>query len=358
MLAYSTPAAHYSQTWPTSELPHGTCNPPSYHVANGKTTSENDSTLSRYSSSVQPWAKSQLPSARSFTPSSPGRAEQSGNTGLHARRSPSDHTPVHLSPFRSVQRMKQPFQLRLPSSPTRKERKASPLSPKPMPLRKWRSDQNLRTTSLEAFGIRPDSPRSDSRVSKSSPSSPHFPHSGDLYSANDNDASNGHDFKHADKPCAGSVAPRAEALMGEGQSLREMINTQTPHSNFDNPNECDEPQSVHASINTDHTLPPSDIALSERTEKGDARDLSTDTQCASVVTASNDRSWIPNNFLYCETWLQGVPEAMDSQNRKSKEGFANRRKFQIVQKSPPASEESFAVMTPDEPVVSWPSLSY
>lgn len=352
MLAYSTPTTHYSQTWSANELPHGTCNPPSYHVATAKTTAENDSTLSRHSPSVQPWAKSQLPSARSFTPSSSARPEQPECTNTQARRPPSDHTPVQLSPFRSVQRMKQPFQLKLPSSPTRKEIKTSPLSPKPMALRKWRSDQNLTTTSLETLGILPDSPRSDSRVSKSSPSSPHFPLSSGPYSANDNDASNGHDSEHADKPCAGSHGPKAEAFAGEEQSQREMINIQFSHASFVNPSECDGGQSLHASINTEHTPRLSDVERPEETEKGGVRDSSTDTQTASAGTASSDTNWMPNNFLYCETWLQGVPEAMDSQNHKSKEGFANRRKFQIVQKSPPASEESFAVMTPDEPVVS------
>ena len=45
-------------------------------------------------------------------------------------------------------------------------------------------------------------------------------------------------------------------------------------------------------------------------------------------TTSSVASWVPDNFSYCQNWLQGV-ETVDVKGQKSKE--VNRRKFQIVQ---------------------------
>lgn len=58
-------------------------------------------------------------------------------------------------------------------------------------------------------------------------------------------------------------------------------------------------------------------------------------QRARAGTTSTQASWVPDNFSYCQSWLQGV-ETMDVKDEKSRE--LSRRKFQIVQVSPPPSK--------------------
>ena len=131
----------------------------------------------RWSPTYQPRRRSrQFPSSLSFLPSSAlARPEQAYSTTLTRR--PATRSPVCISPFRSVRRMKEPFQLVLPKSPA--SAGASPatascdgsfpkfLKDPPPPaghrLRTWRSDQNLTVANMSAFGLLPSPPISDSR---------------------------------------------------------------------------------------------------------------------------------------------------------------------------------------------------
>lgn len=353
MLACDTSTVHYGHAWSTNELPHTTCKPPSYDVATSNPIAQSGHASPRYSPTVQSWARSRLPSPPLSIPSSTARPVHSEHTSSQTRRLPAEHAPAPLSPFRSVQRMKRPFQLKLPASPTRKDAKASPSSPRPMALRTWRSDQNLMATSLEAFGISPNSPRSDSYVSRSSPASPYFPPKGGPHSANENEASQACDYKHTEKPSRDSLSRKAETFAGEEHSPRDVVNAHVSRSHFVNPSESNESHSIHAEANTEEIPSVPAVPQIDEAEKRNVPKSYTDKQRKRTGTVSSDASWISNNFSYCETWLQGVPETGDSQGRNSRDGFANRRKFQIVQKSRPASEDNFAMMTPDEPVVSF-----
>ncbi|RJE24843.1 hypothetical protein PHISCL_02797 [Aspergillus sclerotialis] len=346
MLACHTPTDHYGCGWSGHELSHGTGNLPSYHEV-----SHNPITQRDYSPPRKAWTRSQSHSPPSSISSSTARPEQSEYTTLRSRRLAAEHTPLSISPFRSVQRMKRPFQLRLPASPkspTATEEKESRASPRSMGLRSWRSDQNLMATSLDAFGILPSPPLSDSRLSKTSPSSPCSPSVGRFPSADNSETSEGCDSKQEDEPCDPLDPKQEDTLVEEDQTPCESINVHMVHSSLVN-RETNESHS-RVSSNAEHTTTAT-ATQPTASEKETVPDSSTEEQRARAGTESSDTSWLPSNLSYCETWLQGVPvEMMDAGGLNSKDEFANRRKFQIIQKSPPPSVESFDVMASNEPV--------
>lgn len=72
-----------------------------------------------------------------------------------------------------------------------------------------------------------------------------------------------------------------------------------------------------------------------------------------TATVSSEASWVPTNFSYCQTWLQGVPcEAGEDKDEAPKE--FNRRKFQIVETDPPMPKLDIipGAKALEEPVVS------
>ncbi|KAJ5119122.1 Glucose-methanol-choline oxidoreductase [Penicillium atrosanguineum] len=72
-----------------------------------------------------------------------------------------------------------------------------------------------------------------------------------------------------------------------------------------------------------------------------------------TATDSSEASWVPTNFSYCQTWLQGVPfEAGEDKDQAPKE--FNRRKFQIVETDPPMPKLDIipGAKALEEPVVS------
>lgn len=72
-----------------------------------------------------------------------------------------------------------------------------------------------------------------------------------------------------------------------------------------------------------------------------------------TATVSSEASWVPTNFSYCQTWLQGVPfEAGEDKDQAPKE--FNRRKFQIVETDPPMPHLDIipGAKALEEPVVS------
>lgn len=354
MLVCDTPTDHYGYGWSGHELSHGTDNLPSYHEVSHNPNTQCDDRPPRYSPTNQTWTRSQSHSPPPSISSSVARPEQAGYTTLRSRRLAAENMPLSISPFRSVQRMKRPFELRLPASPkspTAKEEKDSRASPRSFGLRSWRSDQNLMAASLDAFGILPSPPLSDSRVSKTSPSSPCSPATSRFPSADNSEATEGCDHKQTDKPCDCPLDSKPQDTLVEGdQTPCESMHVHMVHSSFVN-RETSEDHFSHDPSNTEHTTTATETQPTE-SEKETAPDSSTEGQRTRADTESSDASWLPSNLSYCETWLQGVPvEMMDAGGQNSKDEFANRRKFQIIQKSPPPSVESFDVVASDEPVV-------
>jgi hypothetical protein len=72
-----------------------------------------------------------------------------------------------------------------------------------------------------------------------------------------------------------------------------------------------------------------------------------------ATTVSSEASWIPSNFSYCETWLQGVP--LDPLDKDDNPKEFNRRKFQIIEQDPPMPKLDIipGARTLDEPLVSF-----
>lgn len=353
MLAYDTPVEPSGYGWSPNDLTHGTVNVPSCHsINNNHSTSQlsqcqtnlpRASTVAQVSSINQTWPKSHLysPPSSINSSSSTARPGQSEYATLRSRRLASDHMPLSLSPFRSVKRMKRPFELKLPASPkspNTMEEKEPRASPRSRGLRSWRSDHNLKATDLDALGILPSPPLSDSRVSKTSPKSPCSPIDGRLVFTDDSEMTDAYSRTQADKPHDYPLDPTPEAT-----------NVPMAHSSFVN-QQTNEYHALPAPTDTEYMRSATATRLTAH-ERGPRHSYTREPR-TRAGTATSDASWLPSSLSYCETWLQGVPaEAMDTRDHASRDEFANRRKFQIVQQSPSPSVESFDGMSSDEPVV-------
>ena len=351
---------------------------PSYHVGNEENTYRGCNLSSpRYSPSVQPWRKQQAQSSLSFVPSTSPRMDQVEYTTAQPKR-PVDRAPVCISPFRSVRRMKQPFQLRLPSSPsmeslqaTPKERQASRSpSSKNHTLRTWRSDQNLTTSSMETFGLLPSPPLSDA-IPPRSPSSAYFspqPGSESDYSQYTPKSCN-HEL--TTRPCevAKPLTPDTET---EAPQTTGSTNVHMAHSNLVQQCESGDGNVPRTSTDTERMSSPAGFANSGSFGKRDFSWSSEATQRSRSGTVSSEGSWVPSSLSHFETWLQRAPvEMTEVKGERPKD--CNRRKFQIVQQSPPppgpkstpilAAERKVPdrpklpneANVPDEPVVTLPS---
>lgn len=239
-----------------------------------------------------------------------------------ASRRTMERAPVYISPFRSVRQMKEPFQLKLPTSPSfennagshsgSKESKDLKEEPRGLqspiglpPLRSCRSDQNLVVDALETFGLLPSPSLSDSRV----PTRLDFP------------------LKRETEPFKRhspvDVSPMIHSPAHQGthkfeeplpEPLKDMT-SQAPPLN---------PTSTPLKQFTESNSPGSSGKSKKRTRAG---------------TVSSAASWAPGNLSYCESWLQGVPlETPERKDEKSRE--VNRRKFQIVQQNEEAEQMS------------------
>jgi hypothetical protein len=82
------------------------------------------------------------------------------------------------------------------------------------------------------------------------------------------------------------------------------------------------------------------------------------SQRPRATTVSSEASWIPSNFSYCETWLQGVP--LDPLDKDDNPKEFNRRKFQIIEQDPPMPKLDIipGARTLEEPVVSFESTQH
>ncbi|KAE8352131.1 hypothetical protein BDV28DRAFT_149322 [Aspergillus coremiiformis] len=293
----------------------------------------------RYSPTVQPWRKQQAQSSLSFVPSTSPRPEQSEYTTAQPKRPTDRVSPVPVSPFRSVRRMKQPFQLRLPSSPSLESIQSvageSGLSRTPsgkQTLRTWRSDQSLTTTSMETFGLLPSPPLSDSRVSQPSPSFAYFSPKPD----SDLDTDHGTPKSSVYTPTTTSSevfsAPRNQEFQ---RKPGETTNVHMAHSNLMKQYGPNNEKLTPVSDST-RTFSPTVSSNVDVSGKRTLSGSSIGTQRTRSGTVSSEGSWVPSSLSYFETWLQRAPVEVEATGERSKEN--NRRRIQIVQKSPPPPE--------------------
>ncbi|KAL4892951.1 hypothetical protein BDV59DRAFT_208094 [Aspergillus ambiguus] len=330
----------------------------------------------RYAPHVQPWRRQQALSSLSFIPSTSPRADNSEYTTsqhqqqqhppqqqqhppqLLPRRPVVDRSSACVSPFRSVRRMKQPFQLRLPSSPSY-DTHPSPASSRDSripsgqhSLRTWRSDGNLMTTSLETFGLLPSPPLSDYRTSQISPSSAYFSPRMD----SDTDTDQGTPTSNTGMPDVKQYdmhrTSTPETLTGCHTKTPGATNVHMAHSNLVKQCEpSDDGNCTPMSMNSERMSSPPVTADIASFGKRDFSGSSMGTQRSRSGTVSSEASWAASNLSYCEKWLQGAPiETIDENGENSRE--LNRRKFQIVQNSPPPLDRKReAKSTSDEPVM-------
>lgn len=231
-----------------------------------------------------------------------------------------ERAPVYISPFRSVRQMKEPFQLKLPSSPSfdnnssnhSRSKESKDLKERPRelqspiglrPLRSCRSDQNLVAGALETFGLLPSPSLSDSRV----PTRLDFPLKRETGSfERDSPVNTSPSIPDEEPPHRfEDPLPKPSKASPSEDPLQNLTSTPPTHS-------------------TESKSPGSSGKSKKRTRAG---------------TVSSAASWAPGNLSYCESWLQGVPlETPDRKDEKARE--VNRRKFQIVQQNEEAEQMS------------------
>ncbi|KAL4906874.1 hypothetical protein BDW74DRAFT_129182 [Aspergillus multicolor] len=309
---------------------------PTYSLTGQEQLPHSDSLASpRYSPNVQPWKRQQAQSSLSFIPSTSPRSEQPEYTMAQPRR-PIDRSTACISPFRSVRRMKQPFQLRLPGSPSvgdtspARESRVIQRPPEIRTLRAWRSDQNLMASSLETFGLLPSPPLSDSQPSQASPAPTYFSSiPGSEFEAD----------RETDCAClalatsCNRCTPQTPATEVSVQNHEaEATNVHMAHSTFVRQCELQRGQYTPAATKAGCMSPPatcSDVGSGKWNFSGS----SAATQRSRSGTVSSEGSWVPSSLSYCETWLQGAPME-PAEDEAGKSTVSNRRKFQIVQQSP------------------------
>jgi hypothetical protein len=309
------------------------------------------------SEDYQPRRRKQMTSSLSFMPPTFPRPEQLPDHTTPQLRRPADRGPICISPFRSVRKMKEPFQLRLPGSPSlenitaaaRESKAARPKSGN-QTLRTWRSDLNL-ASSLETFGLLPSPPLSDSRGSRPSTSSTYFS------PKPDSEMEVGERrMKHCGcipdfNSCDACDGARGKVTKAEERATQEPTNVHAAYSNLVKRCESDEGRFTPASTDSERTLSPSEFSDIELPELGKASSCVVTAQRSRTGTVSSaGSSWMPSNLSYFERWLQGVPGTLDVNDERSKE--LNRRKCQIVQNSPPHLERKRELEATDEAVVS------
>ncbi|KAJ5816408.1 hypothetical protein N7447_008641 [Penicillium robsamsonii] len=346
-----------------SELPSHACFPAQFqtHIknqgSNSSSMSHDSMAMAEPIPSPRRWSPTYVPRRRSrqmpslsfvTSPMMPRRESQDLSTSISRR--PTDRGPACVSPFRSVRRMKEPFQLMLPTSPASldgpapifPEKPSRPLKvPADHTLRTWRSDQNLTCGSLEGFGLLPSPPITESRPASAGPELSYF----DSQSSDESGPSGDRKAKkdESDTPRLGRSTTPATLEIGEriqytayrppawkNQPRTDVMNVHEAHSEF--VRQC-EPSNAQESKAQSPKKP--GTPQSVKTERLLVPGSSPRPQRPRTGTVSSEASWVPTNFSYCERWLQGVPvDKVNDRNSSSKE-FNNRRKFQIVENDPP-----------------------
>lgn len=281
------------------------------HSKNFNHHSNTSPSAPRYSPNLRPWRRQHSHSSLSFMTSP--RPEQSEYTTSQQPRRPADRTPVCVSPFRSVRRMKQPFQLMLPASP---------------------ACESTATFAKEPRRLHPSPSLSDSRESHPSSSSTYFSPKPGSESENEPDFNITCSCAPGGKICDNCNVQQSPQIQNEEQKRTgEITNVHMAHSTL-----IKQYEDANSNANDREATPPSaetESTPSPNSGETGKEDTLSRLQRARAGTTSTQASWVPDNFSYCQNWLQGV-ETMDVKDEKSKE--LSRRKFQIVQVSPPPSK--------------------
>ncbi|KGO75356.1 hypothetical protein PITC_001560 [Penicillium italicum] len=247
--------------------------------------------------------------------------------------------------------MKEPFQLMLPTSPASTDGPSPTISeiptkasrvPADHTLRTWRSDQNLTCGGLEAFGLLPSPPISESRPASAGPELSYFDSKSSDRTDLSSEENGGRGYTEPDASTTAATLEIGERVQytayrppdWKSQPRTDVMNVHEAHSEF--MRQCEsgieqesQPQSP------EKTAPPEASKRSGHKEKVLIPGSSPRPQRPRTGTVSSEASWVPSNFSYCERWLQGVPvDKINEQNPSTKE-FTNRRKFQIVENDPP-----------------------
>ncbi|KAL4953235.1 hypothetical protein BDW69DRAFT_8810 [Aspergillus filifer] len=311
---------------------------PTYSLTSREQTCRPHPASPRYSPNVQPWKKQQPQNNLSFIRSTSPRLEEPEYTISQPKR-PVDRSAACISPFRSVRKMKEPFQLRLPSSPSLEANQAatrdSCLTSRPSEtrtLRPWRSDQNLVASSLETFGLLPSPPIPDLQQSQPSPASTYFSSKPGSEIENDEEAEDCTCIPES-APCNRCTPQTPATDVSVEDHQIETTNVYTAHSHFVRRYELGNGQFIPPATNSECSSPPTTDSSPDSLEKRNFSGSFVGTQRSRSGTVSSQGSWVPSNLSYCETWLQGAP--IDSPGiGAGKSIVTNRRKFQIVQQSP------------------------
>ncbi|KAJ5780495.1 hypothetical protein N7457_005655 [Penicillium paradoxum] len=308
----------------------------------------------RWSPTYIPRRRSRQVPSLSFIPSPVMPRVESQDFSTSSTRRAADRGTACMSPFRSVRKMKEPFQLMLPSSPASLDgpppafpEKPSKLSTAPAEhtLRTWRSDQNLTSSSMDAFGLLPSPPMSESRPASTGPEISYFDSFSSQASERSKDETEeqeANDFTQSDGPVPKmtlNVAERATYTAyrppnWENQSRPDVMNVHQAHSEFVRLCESGNEQGAPAS-KTDTPTPTAASPKSAHSERSLVPGSSPRPQRLRAGTVSSEASWVPSNFSYCERWLQGVPVDKASDQGTPAKEFNNRRKCQIVENDPP-----------------------
>ncbi|KAJ5651878.1 hypothetical protein N7507_009304 [Penicillium longicatenatum] len=254
--------------------------------------------------------------------------------------------------------MKEPFQLMLPSSPAScdsaptfrpKSTRESKL-PGGHTLRTWRSDQNLGSASMSAFGLLPSPPISESRAGSAGANTSYFeckePKEADIINEDlrkepslpeleesiglsgeleDSDAERIN--YQAYRPPDWNEEPHEQP---QEQRWTEVTSVHEAHSNLIR--QCEGNESRKATTSHDGLSSP--ITSPSAPTSSHVPGSSPRPQRPRTATVSSEASWIPSNLAYCETWLKGVPfDPISGKDENIRE--SNRRKVQIVEQDPP-----------------------
>lgn len=361
----------------------------------------------RWSPTYQPRRRTSrhYPSSLSFFPAPTLPQAELHEHSLSLPRRPGDRGPSVISPFRSVRRMKEPFPLMLPSSPVSASSPVSvscdgappfPTRPTAQPskppaghaLRTWRSDQNLTSASMAAFGLLPSPPISESRPASTGPEASYFECKSDQKpSETDRVESTEHipelsNTTEADKQpdetdhvnlshdTAEEVTTSDEQspyqayrpvdwqVKSTEKKRTDVTNVHEAHSNL--MRQCEETLAASPTPKKSDTEEPTPVTspASLHDSQASMPAASPRPQRRRATTVSSEASWIPSNFSYCETWLQGVP--LDPLDKDDNPKEFNRRKFQIIEQDPPMPKLDIipGARTLDEPVVSFDPIQF
>ncbi|KAJ5153430.1 uncharacterized protein N7482_009908 [Penicillium canariense] len=332
----------------------------------------------RWSPTYQPRRRTSrhYPTSLSFVPAPTLPTTELHEQSMSFPRRPAERGTFCISPFRSVRRMKEPFPLRLPKSPasasspvftaydgapsfpTKPTQSSKP--PAGHSLRTWRSDQNLTSASMSAFGLLPSPPISEFRPASADLEASYFECKSDskserksiqsTFAVTDTDTDTDTDTTDDDGGDVDLGQDLTEETITEDQlpyqayrSLdrkeklpekrrTDVTNVHEAHSNLIR--QCEESNDTISTTKKPDKVPtPVISSASLHSVKASMPATSPRPQRPRPTTVSSEASWIPSNFSYCETWLQGVP--LDPLDKDDNPKEFNRRKFQIIEKDPP-----------------------